>query len=296
MTLAMPDGAHAAPWCCRHGSVAVMTAGSTDRRPMDMSAVAAALRRRDGWRLRHVLTTGSTNDDLAALVRESGAAAAADTVLVTEEQTAGRGRSGRQWSCPAGAGLMFSVCVDASDIPPARRAWTGVALGLAVSSAFESVAGVRSGLKWPNDVMVDGAKCGGILAESTGHLVLVGAGLNISLQPAELPRPDATSLWLAGAAVDRNALLAGVLDEFGRLLAEWRSGLGDVDRAGLRPAYLKACITIGSSVRLELPGGGAVTGTAVDVDADGAIVLDTDAGRVRYSAGDVVHLRPAGGR
>lgn len=260
---------------------------------MDMAAVAGALQRRDGWRLEHVVTTGSTNDDLAARLRDPAVEGPAGTVLVTEEQVAGRGRSGRQWSCPAGAGLMFSVAVDVSEIPPARRAWTGVALALAVVAAFDAVAGVRAGLKWPNDVLVDGAKCGGILAESAGDLVLVGAGLNISLDRSELPRPDATSLLLLGARVDRNALLAAVLDEFGRLLADWRTARGDVDRAGLRPAYLAACSTLGSTVRLELPGGAAVTGTAVDVDADGAIVLDTGVGRVRYSAGDVVHLRPA---
>jgi BirA family biotin operon repressor/biotin-[acetyl-CoA-carboxylase] ligase len=263
---------------------------------MDMAAVEATLQRRDGWRLEHVLATGSTNDDLAAGSQRSGGEGLAGTVLVTEEQTAGRGRSGRQWSCPAGGGLMFSVAVDVSEIPPARRAWTGVALALAVVSAFHSVAGVRGSLKWPNDVLVEGAKCGGILAESAGDLVLVGAGLNISLERAELPRPDATSLLLLGARVDRNALLAAVLDEFGRWLGDWRAARGDVDRAGLRAAYLAACTTLGSSVRLELPGGAAVVGTAVDVDANGAIVLETGAGRVRYSAGDVVHLRPALGR
>ena len=260
---------------------------------MDLATVAAQLQRRDGWHLEHVLTTGSTNDDLALRSRGPVGGRLGGTVRVTEEQTAGRGRSGRQWSCPSGAGLMFSVAVDVSDIPPARRAWTGVALALAVTSAFGSVAGVAAGLKWPNDVMVDGAKCGGILAESAGDVVLVGAGLNISLERAELPRPDATSLHLAGASVDRNALLAAVLDEFGRLLGDWRAAGGDVDTAGLRPGYLKSCVTIGSRVRLELPGGGAVVGTALDVDADGAIVLESGAGRTRYSAGDVVHLRPA---
>ena len=272
-----------------------MTSPAADRLPMDMAAVAPALRRRDGWRLEHVAATGSTNDDLVSRWRTSGMDGLAGAVLVTEEQTAGRGRSGRAWSCPPGAGLMFSVAVDVAAIPPARRAWTGVALALAISSTFGSVAGVRAGLKWPNDVMVDGAKCGGILAESIGDLVVVGAGLNISLERAELPRADATSLRLAGAAVDRNVLLAGVLDEFGGVLATWRAAGGDVDVAGLRPAYLAVCVTLGSSVRLELPGGGAALGTAVDVDADGAIVLESAAGRVRHSAGDVVHLRPAGG-
>lgn len=262
---------------------------------MDVAAVAAALRRRDGWHVQHVSSTGSTNDDVAARIRTSGSGDdLGGKVLVTEEQTAGRGRAGRQWSCPAGAGLMFSVAVQVSVIPPARRAWTGVALALAVASVFGAVAPGRVGLKWPNDVMVDGAKCGGILAESVGDLVVVGAGLNISLDRMELPRPDATSLLLAGVEVDRNVLLAGVLDELGRLLAAWRSAAGDVDRSGLRPAYLAACITLGSRVRLELPGGRSVVGTAVDVDPDGAIVVDSVAGRLRYSAGDVVHLRPAG--
>ena len=261
---------------------------------MDVAAVAAGLRRRDGWHLEHVISTGSTNDDLAARARSSGSGAVGGAVLVTEEQTAGRGRAGRQWSCPEGAGLMFSVAVDVSAIAPARRAWTGVALALAISSAFGAVVPGRAGLKWPNDVLVDGAKCGGILAESAGELVLVGAGLNVSLETAELPRPDATSLRLAGVEVDRNLLLAGVLDDFGRLLSHWRSAGGDVDRSGLRPAYLAACTTLGSRVRLELPGGGAVVGTAVDVAADGAIVVESDAGPVRYSAGDVVHLRSVG--
>lgn len=240
------------------------------------------------------MSTGSTNDDLATALRGRGTGVAG-RVLVTEEQTAGRGRSGRQWSCPAGAGLMFSVAVDVADIPAGRRAWTGVVLALAVSTAFASVAGVRAGLKWPNDVLVEGRKCGGILAESAGGLVLVGAGLNVSLEVGELPRADATSLRLAGAQVDRNVLLAAVLDEFGRLLADWRSAGGDVDRSGLRPAYLGACVTIGSRVRLQLPGGTTVEGDAVDVDADGAIVLQSGVDRVRYSAGDVVHLRPVGG-
>ncbi len=114
----------------------------------------------------------------------------------------------------------------------------------------------------------------------------------------ELPRPDATSLLLAGAgSVDRDLLLAGVLDGFGAWLDDWRGAAGDVDAAGIRSRYLAASVTIGQAVRLEMPGGRAVSGTAVDVDADGAIVISgpgesTGGRRTRYSAGDVVHLRP----
>ena len=264
---------------------------------MDVGAVAARLRQPDRWRLRSVRSTGSTNGDLAAEVQTAQVQRAQfppdGTVLITEEQTAGRGRSGRQWTCPAGAGLMFSVAVDAAAIPPSRRPWTGVAMGLAAVSAFSSLAGVRADLKWPNDVMISGAKCGGILAESVGDIVIVGAGLNITLDRSELPRPEATSLLLAGSRVDRNALLAAVLDALAELLDGWRTAGGDVQRSGLRSRYLAACATIGTRVRLELPGGGTVTGTAVDVDDGGAIVLEADGQQASYAAGDVVHLRPA---
>jgi BirA family transcriptional regulator, biotin operon repressor / biotin---[acetyl-CoA-carboxylase] ligase len=265
---------------------------------MVAGAVEAALAHPGRWRVHHLISTRSTNDDLA---RGSGLLTdpVDGTVLVTEVQTAGRGRSGRDWSCPAGAGLMFSIKVDAAAIPSQRRAWMGVALGLAVTSAFRAATGfthpvdLTAMLKWPNDVLVEGSKCGGILAESVGESVVVGAGLNISLDRAELPRPDATSLALAGVEdVDRNQLLAAILDRFGELLDSWQAAGGDVDAGGLRPSYLAACATLGQQVRVELPGGGHVQGTAIDVDPDGAIVIEQPAGRFRYSAGDVVHLRP----
>ncbi|MET3804980.1 BirA family biotin operon repressor/biotin-[acetyl-CoA-carboxylase] ligase [Nakamurella sp. UYEF19] len=264
---------------------------------MSAAAVQAALRSPNDWQVRHVQQTRSTNDDLARGTPESPQPVDG-MVLVTEEQTAGRGRSGRDWSCPPGAGLMFSAKVAMGGIPPQRRAWIGVALGLAVLHGFSrilEVAGPTATLKWPNDVLVGGRKCGGILAEAIGESVVVGAGLNISLQEHELPRADATSLVLAGVVeVNRNLLLATVLDHFGELLADWRRAGGDVGASGLRVAYLRACSTLGSAVRLELPGDTMVTGTAVDVDADGAIVVEAlDGSRSRYSAGDVVHLRPA---
>ena len=188
---------------------------------------------------------------------------------------------------------MFSVRVATTRIPPQQRAWIGVALSLAVVRAFREVAGVDANLKWPNDVLVNGRKCGGILAESIGDSLVVGAGLNISLRRDELPRADATSLVLAGAVpVDRESLLVAVLDEFADLLDNWRLFDGDVDAAGLRGSYLTACATIGAQVRIELPGGHDASGIAVDVDANGAIVLDPgDRVLVRYAAGDVVHLR-----
>jgi BirA family biotin operon repressor/biotin-[acetyl-CoA-carboxylase] ligase len=265
------------------------------RRPMVVARVAAASRNPFRWALRHVQATGSTNDDLTAA---EPTASSADPVLITEEQVSGRGRAGRSWACPPGAGLMFSSRLRLPEIPIERRGWIGATLGVAIVRALDVLtveppdAMLRASLKWPNDVLIGGRKCAGILAELTADGVVVGAGLNVSLLPTELPRPDATSLLLAGvAAVDRNVLLAGILDEFGDLLDAWRAAGGDVDASGLRSGYRALCSTLGSTVRLELPGGAAIVGQAVDVDADGAIVVDAGAIRSRYSAGDVVHLR-----
>jgi len=284
------------------------------RRPMDQERVRLACRQPQRWEIRTVVATGSTNDDLTAeiLAFRSGiqvgvpAQDGPEPVLVTEEQTVGRGRSGRHWACPAGAGLMFSVAVAVPEIPPGRRGWIGAALGVAIIRALRRIdlpgreAGangrdhVSSSLKWPNDVLVGGRKCAGILAEMTDDAVVVGAGINVSVRPDELPRADATSLVMAGArSVDRNLLLAAVLDEFGARMDRWRAADGDVDASGLRAEYLELCSTVGSQVRVELPGGRAVRGLAVDVDSDGAIVVQrSPGGRSKYSAGDVVHLRP----
>jgi BirA family biotin operon repressor/biotin-[acetyl-CoA-carboxylase] ligase len=234
-----------------------------------------------------VLRTSSTNADLTAGGHPHG------TVLTTEEQLAGRGRSGRDWSCPFGAGLMFSILLRLPQVPAERRGWTGAVLGLAIVSAMRRVGGVRADLKWPNDVLIDGRKCAGILGEVADGAVVIGAGINVSLRPGELPRADATSLLLAGGAVDRERLLAAVLDEFGLLLDRWTAAAGDVDASGLRADYRAACGTIGARVRLQLPGGGQVVGQAMDVAVDGSLVIaDAFGVRSSYSAADVVHLRP----
>jgi len=258
------------------------------RRPIDPVRVAALVTGERRWTITQTTVTGSTNADLAA-----AAGLPNSSVLTTEEQLTGRGRSGRDWFCPAGAGLMFSVLLREPAIPADRRGWTGAVLGLAIVRAMSRVSGVTARLKWPNDVLIDGQKCAGILGEVADGELIVGAGINVSLQLAELPRQDATSLWLAGGRLDRAALLAGVLDEFDGLLGLWVSAGGDIDASGLRGEYRQACATIGAEVLLLLPGGGQSTVRAVDVAADGSLVVVDSAGiRRSYAAGDVVHVRP----
>lgn len=262
------------------------------RRPIDPADVTARLADPDRWPIDWTARTGSTNADLAA--RAEAGRLRPGQVLVTEEQVAGRGRAGRQWHCPAGAGLMFSVALDLPAVPAERRGWAGAVLGLAVVAGLRSAAGVPAGLKWPNDVLIDGAKCAGILGEVAGGRLIVGSGINISLTRAELPRDDATSVALAGGRLDRAALLAAILDELRSWCDRWAAAAGDVDAAGIRPAYLRACVTVGAQIRVLLPTQRWVVGEAVDVDAGGALVVaDATGRRQSFTVGDVVHVRPA---
>jgi BirA family biotin operon repressor/biotin-[acetyl-CoA-carboxylase] ligase len=162
-------------------------------------------------------------------------------------------------------------------------------------------------LKWPNDVLLadDGdRKLSGILCElvtaGRGQAVVIGTGVNIDQTRTELPVDTATSLALAGARVRREDLLVAYLDELEAVLGGAGVAVGP-DRAtaggaaGVRTAYRQACSTIGLEVRVHLPTGDAIEGTAVAVDDDGALVVRTARGVRAFAAGDVVHVRPATG-
>ncbi len=222
----------------------------------------------------------------------AGAADGATTrgqVLVAERQTAGRGRLDRSWLSRSGAGLTVSLLLRPS-LETARLGWLPMVVGTSLAATVQSFAGLPAVLKWPNDVLVDGAKLAGILTElvpaptPAPASVIVGFGLNVLAEPDELPERS-TSLLQLGAplvALDRTGLLGRILGDLVTALAAWEA---DPDQA--RPAYLARCATVGRQVRLMLPGGTAETGTATDVDPDGRLVVD---GRA-YSAADVVHLR-----
>ncbi len=239
------------------------------------------------------------------------------TVVVADEQTAGRGRLGRAWSTPPGRALAVSVLVPPTEAP----AWLPLATGLAVREAVAEVASLDTVLKWPNDVLVpaDGErKVCGILCElvaggrddggggtssagsggspdthpSAGGPdinggVVVGVGLNVSQTREELPVETATSLALAGASgVDRESLLVAYLVR----LARWHATLREGPER-LREAYATACATLGADVVVHLPGGERMTGRATGIDAHGRLVLATSAGTRSVAAGDVVHVR-----
>jgi len=235
--------------------------------------------------------TGSTNADLLARAR---AGEPEGLVLAADEQTAGRGRMGRGWHAPPGSALMFSVLLRPG-LPVARWSWLPLLTGLAVVTALRDVTAVQAGLKWPNDVVFNGRKLAGILAESAGDAVVIGTGLNVSTRAEQLPPPgpgslQATSLLLSGARVpDRTDLLTAILAALEQRYLPWRTAGGDPEP--IRAEYLTLCDTLGRQVRVELPAGQVLSGEAAGVDSDGRLIVRSADSDVAVSAGDVVHVR-----
>ncbi|WP_375480916.1 biotin--[acetyl-CoA-carboxylase] ligase [uncultured Jatrophihabitans sp.] len=257
-----------------------------DRSPLDPDRIRAAAG--PAWPVvRVVERTTSTNADLVA-----DAEIADRTVLAAEEQTAGRGRLDRSWLAPPRSALLFSVALRPS-VPVRHWGWLPLLGGVATVEAVRSVAGVDAMLKWPNDVLVDGRKVAGILAQSSGEMAVLGIGLNVSLTEAELPVPTATSLQLAGATgtLDRSAVLGGVLARLDAWLVRWSAADGDASTSGLADAYRAVCSTLGADVRVSLGDGRVLEGRARDVDDLGRVVVDAPDGVHAVSAGDVEHLR-----
>ncbi|MFI6869969.1 biotin--[acetyl-CoA-carboxylase] ligase [Nocardia sp. NPDC050406] len=234
-----------------------------------------------------VESTGSTNADLVARASDPGADG---LVLLAEEQERGRGRHERAWASPARAQVAMSILVRLPGVDPEVLGWLPLLTGIAVVDAVRATAGVDAVLKWPNDVLVDGRKLAGILAEvavaGQDPAIVMGIGLNVSLTESELPVPHATSLTLLGANPDRTDLVLALLREFAHRFTDWRASNWSV--ADLADAYRKRSATIGAQVRAELPGGDILTGTATDIDATGRLLIGDKA----VSAGDVTHLRP----
>jgi BirA family transcriptional regulator, biotin operon repressor / biotin---[acetyl-CoA-carboxylase] ligase len=240
-----------------------------------------------------VPSTGSTNVDLLATGGREG------QVLVAEEQTAGRGRLGRNWVSEPGAALTFSVLLrpdawDAPDVPAARLGWLPLLAGVAVAVAVRAVAKLDATLKWPNDVLIGDRKLCGILAERSGTAVVIGIGINVATSADALPagpgglRP--TSLAVERAEVPRDVLLTEVLRQLERRYLDFQKN-PDPAATGLVAEYQALCTTLGRKVRVELPADRTLTGEATGIDADGRLLV-TDAGiTTAVFAGDVIHVR-----
>jgi BirA family transcriptional regulator, biotin operon repressor / biotin---[acetyl-CoA-carboxylase] ligase len=239
--------------------------------------------------------TGSTNADLAARAKQGEASG---SVLITDYQSAGRGRQGRTWTAPPGSGIAMSILVRPEGIDAARWTWLSLLAGLAVSDGIRRTADLPAVLKWPNDVLVAERKVCGILSErvdtSLGAACVVGIGINVGLSEDQLPVPTATSLAIAarefGAKLpSRTAVIATVLAAFELLYGRWQAQAGN--DASLAASYTERCQTLGRPVRVVLSEQRSVQGIADRVDPDGRLVVRTDSGRAVYGAGDVIHLQ-----
>ncbi|NLU81891.1 biotin--[acetyl-CoA-carboxylase] ligase [Rhodococcus sp. HNM0569] len=272
-----------------------------DRPPLDEAALRKALVAGAGapadprsfWRrLDVVAETGSTNADLLDRALRGDADR---HVLLAEYQSGPRGRHARPWVSPRQAQISMSAVLTMPGRTLSDMGWLPLLTGVAVVDALRSIADVPAELKWPNDVLIGGRKVAGILAEvasaAPDPTAVVGVGLNVSLTADELPVPTATSLVLEHAATaDRDTLVRGLARALAQRWSEWAAAGWDVE--ALADAYRARCATIGQSVRAELPGGRVLLGTAVDIDRDGRLVVQTDDGtRTAVAAGDITHVR-----
>ncbi|MCL3862432.1 biotin--[acetyl-CoA-carboxylase] ligase [Actinotalea sp. K2] len=289
----------------------------SSRPPLDpalaVRGVRAALQAVTGHdldsRVEVVGRTASTSSDLVRAVSADPAGWPHLSVLVADHQAAGRGRAGRSWDTPAGVALTVSVLLRPREVPVERFGWVPLLAGLAVVRAVEQTTGLRPGLKWPNDVLaesVDGVvlpgwgtrrKLAGVLGDlvvtDDGPAVVVGIGVNVSQSADELPVPSATSLaQVAPRVPTREALLGSLVGHLARVVVPWQEARGDAVAAGLAERCAAICTTLGEPVRVELPGGDVLDGTASGIAADGALEVTEASGRVRtVHAGDVRHVR-----
>ena len=271
-------------------------------------------------RLEYLAEAGSTNDVLVEHATGADAAAWPHlSVVVTDNQTRGRGRLGRTWLAPTGKSLAISVLLrpvlaGGAALPTDRLGWfpllAGAAMTLAVRQVVEeSIVPAPAGdlreeetprhevtLKWPNDVLIDGYKVSGILSELLpgARGLVIGAGLNVSLDEHDLPTLTSTSLLLVtGSAPDPDAVLARYLTGLRDLTRAFLAADADPVASGLLQGVTGLCGTLGSAVRVELPGGSDLVGTATGLDTLGRLIVrDQSNGELQaVAAGDVTHLR-----
>ena len=243
--------------------------------------------------IRRVEKTESTNSLALELGRQG---AAAGTVVVAETQTRGRGRLERQWFSPPGTGLYFSMILrprlDPVDLPKIT-----LAAGVAVCQALEQVCLVSPGIKWPNDILLEGKKIGGILCETAPIsgtdtppeiLVILGVGLNITTPAEAFPEGvrgrAASLLTFTGQEYDKEQILEKVLTSIDDVILRMESGGIDV----LLKQWQARDVFEGKTLSWLNPAGKVVTGRALGIDSSGQYHIRDTRGRVhRVVSGDI---------
>jgi len=265
--------------------------------PLDAAQIRSHLPREVRDRVTHLETEWSIGSTNTALLERPGPKIGATEVLLAEYQTAGRGRRGRTWLAPPGGAICLSLSWTFREVPPDLGA-LGLVIGVCALRALTSLDVRNLGLKWPNDLLIDERKLGGVLidlrAESAGPAyVVIGIGLNVALgdevlrkiAQAGLPAVDLASS--AGTPASRNAVAAGLIGECVR-------GLLEFERTGLKPfseEWRRADALRGRPVEVRTAEGTSTRGYARGIDVHGALMLETPAGVKRFISGDV-SVRP----
>jgi BirA family biotin operon repressor/biotin-[acetyl-CoA-carboxylase] ligase len=244
-------------------------------------------------RIRSLVTTWTVGSTNTVLMERPNPPVGSSEALLAEYQTAGRGRRGRSWVAPPGGSICLSVSWVFREVPRDLGA-LGLVVGVCALRALSRLEVEKARLKWPNDLVVEGRKLGGILielrAESAGPAcVVIGIGLNVALGASLLEQIAATGLApidLAGAGLKekhgRNAVAAALLDAF-------IQGLLEFERDGLKPfvlQWMEADALRGRPVTVT-GADGPIKGIARGIDLDGALLVETPQGLLRFISGDV---------
>jgi BirA family biotin operon repressor/biotin-[acetyl-CoA-carboxylase] ligase len=247
------------------------------RAPLDQSRITSALSRY--WRVSVVDLTASTQDDLTNKIT-AGDGKSGD-VIVANYQSAGRGRLDRSFLAPPSTALLFSIYLN-----PARShddwGFIPLLIGFSIADTLRKISANIS-IKWPNDLLINEMKVGGIISTAVGQGVIVGIGINVSTTTSELPVEGATSLALAGVTkLDRNFLLPLLLNAFEMDFTEWDQGESFLEKYSLLSG------TQGREVTIVGPSESTIRSRALSFDEQGRLHLED--GQI-VTVGDVVHLR-----
>lgn len=215
-------------------------------------------------------------------------------VVAVESQTAGKGRMGRQWESPPGVNIYLSIVLRPAS-PPSKIPLITLMTAVACAEGIEETTGVLPAIKWPNDLLIDEKKVGGILTEADMEMdrinfVIVGIGINVNMSGSTFPpsiKHTATSLREAlGKQVSRIRLIQALLKQFELWYTRFKEGRG----GAITKRWEELAKIRGKHVSVDFMGE-TVRGTALEIDADGALVVQEPGGEVkRIMAGDV-HVR-----
>jgi BirA family biotin operon repressor/biotin-[acetyl-CoA-carboxylase] ligase len=235
------------------------------------------------WRVSVVDVTGSTQMDLAESIYAD--TARDGDVLVANYQRAGRGRLDREFIAAPSSALLFSLY---KKVTRPRHEWSFIALltALSITDALAELdAHVKFNVKWPNDILINEKKIAGLLCQAVDNGVLVGVGLNVSMQQGELPVTSATSLILENySELDRSEILKRILQNFEKNFNIWQ-------KQGSAPfisIYQELCSSLNRDIQIISPTGVSTAAVATGISALGELILSDG---VLLNSGDVLHLR-----